>query len=72
MLTTEDIMRNWLDKTALRWAFRLIAVTRPMFDDINDDAKLLGAQRYIDEVYTRRYPLGAVGQTPLGGRNDDY
>lgn len=52
-------MRNWLDKTALRWAYRLIAFTRPMRDDINDDAKLQGAQRYIDEVYTKRYPLGA-------------
>lgn len=50
-------MRNWLDKTALRWAYRLIAFTRPMYDDINDDSKLQGAQRYLDEVYTKRYPL---------------
>lgn len=50
-------MRNWLDRMALKWAYRLIGFTRPMYGDINSDAQLQGAQRDIDEVYTRRYPL---------------
>lgn len=62
-------MKNWLDKTALRLAYKLIAFTRPMFDDINDDAKLQGAQRFIDEVYMKRYlpaPRSPAAGQPSG------
>lgn len=52
-------MKNWLDEMALRLAYRLIAFTRPRFDNINDDSKLDGAQRFIAEVVTRRFALAA-------------
>lgn len=48
-------MRKWLDKTALRWAYKLIYFTLPMFGDVNNDAKLQGALRYLEEVYADRY-----------------
>lgn len=55
-------MRRYLEERALRLAYRLLYFVRrdAGLRDINLDAKLDGAQRYIAEVVTQNYGLRQV------------